>query len=350
MAYLNSSAPLPQNALDPPPAAAVAAANRRIFATFLHSRLGRERVYATLPTAVSLWAVAPGLAVHAAQIIPQSEANREALLTGMALPSGLAEPTLEELQAAAPTVVPLESSSGLDMTQQGLMPAPAPVPIIGGLWWSAQPPAGVQGQRGGYRAMKSGAGDVVWALERAQKSPAANAGPGCTFPPSLPVRTMAPIVTAPAPPMVPAAAVVPRPPSYNNLCWALRNGAVLQSQFSGGQYAQLQLACSQKGYAGNCPPPPDVLAWQQANAGNLPAITFGQADLDAIPPAPATIGSCPDSYQLGGMSGWAPNWGDALAEQAAAAESPGALWLSVLAATLAVAGASLLGSKKRKGR
>ena len=75
---------------------------------------------------------------------------------------------------------------------------------------------------------------------------------------------------------------------YKNLCWGLRNGMVSQDQFDPSEYLALYVACSQKGYAGGCPPPPLTALWldQQRRADTLPHITVRSSDLDAIPQAP----------------------------------------------------------------
>src|SRR5208283_577023 len=141
MPYLSSSAPLPQNSLMPPPADQAAASNARLLRDFLQSRHGRERLYSTIPTAASLWNLGPGLAVDANQMLGQSESARESVLIGLGLPQSLQEPTLDEIAAAAPVVVSLNASDttgGLDATQTGLMPSPAPVQTYGGLWASAK--------------------------------------------------------------------------------------------------------------------------------------------------------------------------------------------------------------------
>lgn len=121
----------------------------------------------------------------------------------------------------------------------------------------------------------------------------------------------------PAPAVLPAPTPQPIPPStqssypapqWTNLCWAMRNGAVLQSQFAPGDYNALDWACSQKGYVGACPPPPDVEAYLLQ--GSLPQIPVSQAVIDAIPNAPPLGGvSCPQSYVMAGLSGIAPPWG-----------------------------------------
>jgi hypothetical protein len=103
-------------------------------------------------------------------------------------------------------------------------------------------------------------------------------------------------------------------PHWNNLCWALRNGAVDASQFDKTELWNLAIKCGQMGYAGACVAPPDVLAWLvegRAN-GTLPHISVSQADLDAIPQAPPLSAvPCTQSYAMGGLSGIAPPWSNA---------------------------------------
>lgn len=143
MAFLPSSAPLPPNSVVPPgPVIDTAAVNRE----FMNSRVGRERVYANLPTAASLWCVSPGTAVDAAQIIPQSELSRQAVLIGFSVPDSLSDQTtLEQILANAPVVSSLNGTpqdTGSASWQSGNMPAPAPVLTIGDLWASGPLPPG----------------------------------------------------------------------------------------------------------------------------------------------------------------------------------------------------------------
>lgn len=101
-----------------------------------------------------------------------------------------------------------------------------------------------------------------------------------------------------------------RAPSWSNLCWALRNGLVDASQFDPAELSALQYRCSQLGYVGSCPPPPDVAAYLNANSGKLPHISVSDEDLKMIPRAPDVQGlTCAGSYAVGGLSG--VPWGDA---------------------------------------
>lgn len=131
------------------------------------------------------------------------------------------------------------------------------------------------------------------------------------------VLTMPP--RAPLPVSLPPTGTMPLAPKYKNLCWALRNGAVDQSQFDPAEFAALQYRCSQLGYAGACVPPPLTALWldQQRRAGTLPHISVPATLLDGIPQAPDLTGvNCPQSWTMGGMAGrrrrgmGAP-WGDA---------------------------------------
>jgi hypothetical protein len=128
----------------------------------------------------------------------------------------------------------------------------------------------------------------------------------------------APVVIAPQPaaPALPATqssypstpAQIMSTPQWTNLCWAMRNGAVLSSQFTAADYLNLDWACSQKGYTGACPPPPNVQKYLAQ--GNLPMIPVSQSVIDGIPQAPDLTGvACPQSYMMAGLSGIAPQWG-----------------------------------------
>jgi hypothetical protein len=137
--------------------------------------------------------------------------------------------------------------------------------------------------------------------------------------PLQPIRVAPQVVTMPA--RAPEPIAVPQnasAPQYKNLCWALRNGMVTQDQFDPSEYMALYVACSQKGYAGGCPPPPLVALWldQQRRAGTLPHITVRPSDLDAIPQAPnLQAKSCAEAKVLEGLTGYRRGlgamWGDA---------------------------------------
>lgn len=117
--------------------------------------------------------------------------------------------------------------------------------------------------------------------------------------------TVAP-TAAPPPGMV---AVQMRAPTWNNLCWALRNGAVDASQFDPAELMKLQWACTQLGYAGSCFPPQDVMAWLDYHRRNksLPHITVTDAEIAALAHAPDLTGvDCPTSWKLSGMTGYVP--------------------------------------------
>ncbi len=89
MAYLSSSAPIPQNSTMPPPAWEGPALLARLQRNAEYSRTGRERVYANMPTAASLWALCPGLAVDANGVIQASELARQMVLNGIAPPQDM---------------------------------------------------------------------------------------------------------------------------------------------------------------------------------------------------------------------------------------------------------------------
>lgn len=168
-----------------------------------------------------------------------------------------------------------------------------------------------------------------------------------------PSTTLEPItIVKPAlrmPPVMPPRAVLPpvgqgaAAPRYNNLCWALRNGAVDQSQFDPDAFLKLQYRCNQLGYTGACIPPPNVALYldQNRRAGTLPHITVNQSDLDAIPRAPELTGrNCAESYRLAGMGGFrgmGMTWGDSPASRcspSAMQVQPGVNWrgMAILAA------------------
>jgi len=144
---------------------------------------------------------------------------------------------------------------------------------------------------------------------------------GCSFrtgvilPIVVPKQSISLPPTAPAPVTITPGGIAPK---YSNLCWALRNGAVDQSQFDPSQFQALQYRCTQLGYAGACIPPPNVALWldQQRRAGTLPHISVSDTDLDGIPQAPdLTAVTCPQSWSMGGMTGYRRGmgaaWGDA---------------------------------------
>ncbi len=168
-----------------------------------------------------------------------------------------------------------------------------------------------------------------------------------------PVPVPAPALTMP-PSMPPSVQVsqTATAPKYKNLCWALRNGAVDQSQFDPSEFAALQLKCSQLGYAGACIPPPLVALYldQQRRAGTLPHISVPLGVLDSIEQAPDLGGvPCPQSWQMGGLSGYKGRrgmgaaWGDAGSlpcdwNTGAPSARSGVSWLPVGLLALAVVG------------
>ena len=189
MAYMSSLAPLPQNGLDPLPAAEVAASNRRILENFRFSREGRERVYANLPTAESLYAEFPGLAVNAGRIIPQSELGRESVLNGLTYPAE------SPADLGGPEVVSLNAGSSHDMTTSGntVIPNGAPTQLQNGLWFSEQNDFSTSSH--GMTTSKR----PKFGASRSNQSFCKN-GPGC--PPILPENS-ASAVSYPAPPGAP---------------------------------------------------------------------------------------------------------------------------------------------------
>lgn len=172
--YVSSSAPLPQNSASAPvPDEGMAARRLR---DFMFSRLGRQRMYANLPTAESLAYLGLGLAADASQMIAASEGARQAILIGVgnsSSPSPLST-VVEDLQqmiANAPTVISLNGStavapaggvsSPVTSIQTGLvnsavmvptMPQRAPVPLGGVYMNPAQPKGPVQPKQSLTRA------------------------------------------------------------------------------------------------------------------------------------------------------------------------------------------------------
>lgn len=211
MPYVSSSAPLPTNSLTPqsgPINTDELARDAEI------SRSGRERVYANMPTAASFYCENPGLAVDANQRIGESEQSRQAILTGIGVPNAmLPEPTLAQIQASAPRVSSLNGSptsgAGLDSSQAGLMPAPAPQEVLPGIFGSAKLPGGGtgQGQRGVLGQLRHGA------MRRNQS----NLGPGCDRFPESPNRMLLdhPVPPNAANPLWPAPVVQMRSDGVN---------------------------------------------------------------------------------------------------------------------------------------
>jgi hypothetical protein len=181
MPYVSSSAPLPTNSLVPgPPVIDM----QRVGANFQASREGRERVYANIPTAASIWNLGPGLAKDAQNILDQSEQARQAVLIGMELPQPLSdaligqEISLAQIQASAPVVVSINGAPGggvgLDSSGAALMPAAAPQ-MVAGVYGSAKADTG-KGERG-----------VVSRVSRRLHRPSTerwsgrDLGPGCAY-------------------------------------------------------------------------------------------------------------------------------------------------------------------------
>jgi hypothetical protein len=108
------------------------------------------------------------------------------------------------------------------------------------------------------------------------------------------------------------AGVPVKAPTWVNICWGIRNGAVDQSQFDPATYVQLQKTCGDRGYVGSCPPPAPVMNWldQQRRAGTLPHISLSDSDIAAIPTIDRFTGDCAASWKAAGLAGYAPPWGD----------------------------------------
>ena len=187
MSYLSSSAPLPQNSQDPPPAAEVARSNARLLRNFNISREGRDRVYANVPTAASLWKLGPGLAADADYILKASETGRESVLIGVSPDTSAVSagsPTLAQIQAGAPQVVSLNASTTpLALTTAAVvMPPAAPATVAGvyqgaggqGLQLHPAPNPLTQIMAGLQKLVASGGGCR-------QPSSTVELGPGCGF-------------------------------------------------------------------------------------------------------------------------------------------------------------------------
>lgn len=148
-------------------------------------------------------------------------------------------------------------------------------------------------------------------------------------------------------------------PHWNNLCWALRNGSVDQSQFDPAEYMALSYRCTQLGYAGACVAPPLVALYldRARRAGTLPHISVRASDLDSIPQAPDLTGvNCPTSWSLGGMAGYRGGrrgmgspWGDSGSMpcnwNTGAAAAPGVSMKTVGLLALAAVGLYAMGRK-----
>lgn len=177
MAFVSPSSPLPYNSAVPgPPVIDTDYVNMVANA----SRTGRERVYANVPTAASLFHLGGGLAVDANQILQQSEQSRQAVLIGLApATSYLADDaSLAEIQANAPVVSSLQGSPGDVATfsgESGLMPAPAPHLTYGGIWASPKLPGG------GTGSGQLGVNTIVTRPSKHFLKTTDKLGPGCTL-------------------------------------------------------------------------------------------------------------------------------------------------------------------------
>jgi hypothetical protein len=175
---------------------------------------------------------------------------------------------------------------------------------------------------------------------------------GFPVPPTVPPQTVprqSPAAMPQAPSSTPAQG---RAPSYSNLCWALRNGLVTASQFDPTELMNLQLKCSQMGYAGSCPPPADVALYLSQNSGKLPHVSVSQSQIDAIQRVDLSGVRC--GQTPAGM-GDLPQWGDAWVPTAASSAVSGIVDLVKANPLIAlgVAGGALLllmgGKKGRRG-
>ncbi len=304
MGYLPSTAPLPNNSLTPIPQSVVDRRNAKIGLLGLLTTRARSITDCYAP-AVSF---IPSSGLNVAAQVAQAQAN----ISADTIASGTDYGT-----PSAPSSGNLPSSS----------PAPVVLPLN-------QISYGIPG------------GASIPATSSCDRNPRQ------TMAAAIPQPQM--MMPQPAPAILPAPPPTPQQvmaaPGWKNLCWALRNGAVLQGQFAPSDYMALDMACGQKGYVGSCPPPPDVE--QYLAQGNLPTIPVSQAMIDAIPQAPDLTGvACPQSYVMAGLSGYAPPWGTYL-------QGPGAGsidWLATLRsnpiALLVIAAAGVWGlSQMGKGR
>ena len=184
------------------------------------------------------------------------------------------------------------------------------------LWGVAQPATGPQGT--GASAPQPASAPQVVSLNGGDAIRSCASGPFVQVPlgppprPTMPLPAPAPTPTPLGPVLLPQSAPAGAP-QFTNLCWALRNGAVWALQFDPGELQKLQYRCSQLGYTGDCPPPPNTENYLLQNASTLPHISVSDAVLAAIPQAPDMSGvPCAESYRMAGLTGYAPPWSDAL--------------------------------------
>ncbi len=259
MGYLPSTAPLPSNSLTPIPQSVVDRRNAKIGLLGLLTTRARSITDCYAP-AVSF---IPSSGLNVAAQVAQAQANISA----------------DTIASGTDYGTPTAPSSGN-------LPPGAPAPVVLPMNQISY------GQPGGSSIPAVSSCDPRQAMAPIPQ-------------PQMMMPQPAPAIL-PAPP--PTAEQVMAAPGWKNLCWALRNGAVLQGQFAPSDYMALDMACGNKGYVGSCPPPPDVE--QYLAQGNLPTIPVSQAMIDAIPQAPDMTGvGCPQSYVMAGLSGYAPPWG-----------------------------------------
>jgi len=325
MAYMSSSAPLPQNSLMPPPADEVRASNARILQSFLASRTGRERLYANIPTAAELWEVSPGLAVDANQRLGESEYARQSILVGLGLPSDLSGASLAQVRSNAPQVVSLNgavtTAGGLDTTQNGLMPAPAPVPTVGGLWASKQLPN--ESTKTWYSTESKKRN--LQGMASPQNVSFDNVGPGCR-PVTFFSTGSQPVTTLPVP--IPAS----NPPSPQSV-------TADRTQNCAFSRCTVHMVPSP---TANYPRHATVID-DPTSSG--PTVQF--EDASYAPPYYAALGI---TVVGSGLSGFAPTWGDAWAGEGELASGGSGLsvWLVMAAAAGAVGLAGWFDKRRRR--
>lgn len=262
--YLPSDSPLLQGQRSNAARKAVCSDARRNTAA-LQAIQGRVGLFQTIQSPADLAVIfGPGLGASALAMQNGSQAARAMIMVGQDTTPGGPGPTAQQMIAAAPKSYSLNGQ-----------------------------PSQVNG--------------CAWALP-----PQLTVGPDPT--PTMPLVAPVVVQTPIGPAAVPPALAV-GVPIWTNLCWAMRNGAVNPSQFDPAEFSALQYRCMQLGYTGACAPPPNTQAYLAAGrrAGTLPHIQVSEDLLNAMPPAPPLGGmSCPDSYRMAGLTGYAPPWSDAL--------------------------------------
>ena len=323
--YVTSTDPLPQNSGMAVPRGPLVASDARRGRAWLASRHGRERVYSTLPAAVELWAVSPGLAVDANQILGQSELARQSVLIGVGLPQPVGNDAAVSLPAA-PVVFSLNGSSTgststtLATTQNGTMPAPAPVQGAFGLWQSKRQ----NGASGKHLTTPESVQRPGRGFQGPQVIQSPNVGPGCRY--TSPVfQGSQSLATYPLP--VPA----PQPPSPQTV--TANRGPVCK-------YSRCTVHLVASPTAAN----PNHMTALDDPTGVGPRVEFQDTFT-----ATQYYNSQGISVLSPGLSGYAPAWGDAWADTGRVEtgnDASGGWWL--LAAAVGAVGA--MGWFGRKGR